>query len=203
MVCEMAPDLDYYQILQISPKADPAIVKAAYYTHLKTLKGHPDLGGNHDGATLLNEAYEILSDAERRKDYDKKYYLGFASPSSAIEANPFVPESELRKLPRAIFLNRFRFRHKKGEWVPAQFRDISLEGACFRTLAKFAQKETLDFDISENPFLMPRVEVRWGRVIPQRFGLPLYEGGVEFKEVDTAAFQKFLKLVGLEKVLGS
>lgn len=192
---------DYYQLLQVSPKADPAIIKAAYYTQLRVLKKHPDLGGSHDEALVLNEAYEILSDPNRRRDYDKQFYKGLISMASAPQPNPFVPENEARRASRVVFQNRFQLRFGKGEWVAAQFCDISLTGACFRTLKVFKKGETAELDICDNPAVKPAAKVCWVRPIPQRFGLPIYEGGVEFKKIDAVAFRKYLKLVGLEKIL--
>lgn len=193
---------DYYQVLQISPKADPAIVKAAYYTHLKTLRKHPDLGGDHEEASVLNEAYEILGNPDRRREYDDQFFKGFVSEASAPEPNPFVPDHENRKTPRACFQNQFQFKKKSNShWHEAQFRDISLTGACFRAQEKFKEGETLEFDVSENPPVQIQSKVRWVRLVPQRFGSPVYEGGVEFKKVDSKAFERYLKLVGLEKLL--
>lgn len=193
---------DYYQVLEISPKADPAIVKAAYYTHLKALKKHPDLGGDHEEAILLNEAYEILGDSEKRRAYDKQFLKGMASEASAPEPNPFVPDHESRKSPRVCFQNRFRFRRKSNShWYEAQFRDLSLTGACFRTQEKFKAGEAFDLDISDNPSVQIQAKVRWVRLVPQRFGAPVYEGGVEFKKVDEKNFRNYLKLVNLEKLL--
>ena len=193
---------NYYQVLEISPKADPAIVKAAYYTHLKTLRKHPDLGGDHEEASVLNEAYEILGDPQRRREYDRQFFKGFVSEASAPEPNPFVPEHEGRKSPRICFQNQFQFRKKlNSHWYPAQFRDVSLTGACFRAQEKFKEGDTFEFDISDNPSVQIQVKVRWVRLVPQRFGSPVYEGGVEFKKLDQNAFQKYLKLTGLEVIL--
>lgn len=206
----MAPRPDYYQVLQVSPKADPAIVKAAYYTQLRILKKHPDLGGSHEESLLLNEAYEILSNPGQRREYDKQFYKGLVSHASAPEPNPFVPEMELRRATRVVFQNRFQIRQaksgplglSKGEWIPAQFCDISLTGACFRTLKAFQKGDAVELNISDNPALKPAAKICWMRSVPQRFGPPIYEGGVEFKKIDAKAFQQYLKLVGLQKILG-
>jgi curved DNA-binding protein CbpA len=37
---------------------------------MRGLKMHPDLGGDHDQAALINEAYAVLSDSARRAAYD-------------------------------------------------------------------------------------------------------------------------------------
>ena len=65
---------DYYEILQVHPKASLDIIKKAYITLAK--KYHPDTT-ELDAATAqqmmkdLNEAYAVLSDASRREAYDQ------------------------------------------------------------------------------------------------------------------------------------
>jgi curved DNA-binding protein CbpA len=41
---------------------------------MRELKQHPDLGGDHGKASMINEAYEILSDRVRRAEYDKELF---------------------------------------------------------------------------------------------------------------------------------
>ena len=65
---------NYYDILQINRNASPEIVEKAYKTLAK--KYHPDLQPENkkkEAESILkeiNEAYEILSDSERKKAYD-------------------------------------------------------------------------------------------------------------------------------------
>jgi curved DNA-binding protein CbpA len=65
---------NYYQILQVSPEADPATLKAAYRNLCKQY--HPDLNAGsaaEEQMKLLNEAYAVVSDPVRRKDYDAQH----------------------------------------------------------------------------------------------------------------------------------
>ena len=64
------PKLDYYEILQVHPKAQPEMIKRAYRLLLREMKAHPDLGGSHQQAVIINEAYAVLSDQTRRAAYD-------------------------------------------------------------------------------------------------------------------------------------
>jgi DnaJ-class molecular chaperone len=60
---------DYYDILGVSKSATADEIKRAY--RKLALKHHPDRGGNHDEFTKINEAYQILSDPQKRAQYDQ------------------------------------------------------------------------------------------------------------------------------------
>jgi curved DNA-binding protein CbpA len=61
---------DYYEILQISPNADPETIHRVYRFLAQRL--HPDNAetGNEAQFRTLSEAYQVLSDPERRAQYD-------------------------------------------------------------------------------------------------------------------------------------
>jgi serine/threonine protein kinase len=61
---------DPYKVLEVSNRASDLVIKAAYHALMK--KRHPDHGGTKVEAQELNEAYEILSDADKREAYDKE-----------------------------------------------------------------------------------------------------------------------------------
>jgi Flp pilus assembly protein TadD len=63
--------IDYYELLQVHPKASPEIIKKAYRTLLLEMNNHPDRGGTAGKASQLNEAYAVLSDPSRRREYDR------------------------------------------------------------------------------------------------------------------------------------
>ncbi len=61
---------DYYQILGVSRDASADDVKKAYYKLAN--KHHPDKGGGDEKKFKeINEAYQILSDKEKRGQYDR------------------------------------------------------------------------------------------------------------------------------------
>jgi hypothetical protein len=68
---EALRQLNLYEVLQVSPKASPEVVQAAYRTLARAY--HPDVNGSPHAARMmrqLNAAYRVLSDPERRSKYD-------------------------------------------------------------------------------------------------------------------------------------
>jgi curved DNA-binding protein len=61
---------DYYDILQLSPKADPDTLHRVY--RLLAQRYHPDNleTGNEEQFRAVHEAYRVLSDPEKRAGYD-------------------------------------------------------------------------------------------------------------------------------------
>jgi hypothetical protein len=55
----------------VQPEAPIELIRASYRTLMGPLRQHPDLGGDHETAALLNEAYAVLSDPSRRAAYDR------------------------------------------------------------------------------------------------------------------------------------
>ena len=66
--------VNYYEMFGIDPKAGPEEIKRAYYSQLKIW--HPDknadrLAEAEETTKILNQAYSVLSDPERRIQYDR------------------------------------------------------------------------------------------------------------------------------------
>lgn len=65
---------NYYDILEVSQKASPEVIKKAYITLVK--KYHPDLQDDskkeeyENKLKKINEAYEVLSDETKKREYD-------------------------------------------------------------------------------------------------------------------------------------
>lgn len=81
---------NYYRILQVQPDAHDAVIRMAYRTLMQKLRLHPDLGGDGATATLINEAYAVLSSPVRRADYDAQLALrpARAAPRAAAATAP-------------------------------------------------------------------------------------------------------------------
>jgi DnaJ-class molecular chaperone len=60
---------EYYEVLGISRTSSPAEIRKAYRNLAK--KYHPDVGGSEEKFKQITEAYEVLSDEQKRNIYDK------------------------------------------------------------------------------------------------------------------------------------
>lgn len=64
---------DYYKVLGVERTADPKAIQAAFRKRAREV--HPDVNRDNQGAEEafkdVNEAYEVLSDPEKRKMYDR------------------------------------------------------------------------------------------------------------------------------------
>jgi len=81
---------NFYRILGVQSDAPVEVVKASYRAIMHRLKMHPDLGGDHEHAALINEAFATLTNPLKRAEYDR--HLGplddERSPKSSASSAP-------------------------------------------------------------------------------------------------------------------
>ena len=87
----MADKRDYYEVLGISKDADDAAIKKAYRQLAK--KYHPDMNPGDKEAEKkfkeASEAYAVLSDAEKRRQYDQFGHAAFEGGAGGAGAGGF------------------------------------------------------------------------------------------------------------------
>jgi len=71
---------DYYQILGVARSASEADIKKAY--RKLAMQYHPDRGGDATLFKKINEAYDVLSDAGKKRQYDQFGSVWGGSPFS-------------------------------------------------------------------------------------------------------------------------
>ena len=105
--------IDYYEILQISPNADPDTVHRVY--RLLAQRLHPDNHetGNEAQFRALTQAYEVLSDPERRAQYDvvhasRRQQRWRLVSSAANSENDFETEQQVRLTVLEVLYTRRR-----------------------------------------------------------------------------------------------
>lgn len=121
---------NFYRLLNVQADAPVEVVRSSYRAIMQQLKAHPDLGGDHAEAVLINEAFATLSDPARRAEYDRRI-KPIASvrqrdeppasrpPATSVPAER-PPVIEPARLPTCSFCN--------APCPPAQVE--WLEGAC-------------------------------------------------------------------------
>ena len=84
-------DKDYYDILGVPKTATADEIKKAFRTQAR--KHHPDAGGTEARFKEVNEAYEVLSDEEKRQQYDTygRYFGGNMPPGGSAGAGAGWP----------------------------------------------------------------------------------------------------------------
>jgi curved DNA-binding protein CbpA len=134
----------YYDILHVGRDAPAAIIQSSYRTLMQKLKHHPDLGGDAATAAVINEAYAVLNDVERRAEYDAKLDV-FAQISAGFPEQPSENEAAP---PPARILDPFRecvfceSPHPHG-------RVIEVDASCRACNSPLAIAEGLQADSSD------------------------------------------------------
>lgn len=117
----LSSEKNLYEILEISSSASTSTIKAAYRKLAR--KYHPDLNGGDFHCEIkfkeITEAYEILSDADKKKNYD--ILRGFYSNASKAKF------SEAEKAYKENFKHHEETQQSKEDNVSNLFNDI-LEG---------------------------------------------------------------------------
>jgi DnaJ-class molecular chaperone len=81
----------FYAILKVSEDADPAAIRHAY--RVLARRYHPDAGSGSSTQRFQDatEAYDVLSDPQRRHDYDID--LARSRAHSHVRPEPLIPET--------------------------------------------------------------------------------------------------------------
>src|SRR5215216_1733963 len=104
---ELLRQLNLYEVLQVSPKASPEVVQAAYRVLARAY--HPDVNDTPHAARMmrqLNAAYRVLGDPERRAKYDAQrahqWRVRSVAPERVVRTSPQGPT---RIVPRSTAVN--------------------------------------------------------------------------------------------------
>lgn len=129
---------DYYEILGLSPKATDEEIKAAF--RRLALRYHPDKNpgdrASEERFRLINEAYSVLGDPQKRAEYDKKRWEGSERAQRPHHHRPLrdllggitirVPRTRSSVLRRMFlsFLNAVKGKAPRNPW---NIGDITIE----------------------------------------------------------------------------
>src|SRR5205085_8924241 len=97
---------NFYRLLQVQPEAPLEVIRSSFRALMRECKFHPDLGGAHAEAALMIEAYETLSDPQRRAEYDRTFrpkslsVASYATTTTHSAAGAALPENRRRSFRR-------------------------------------------------------------------------------------------------------
>jgi curved DNA-binding protein CbpA len=98
--------MNYYDTLEVSSKASPAVIKAAYKSLVQ--RYHPDKNNNDiksaQRTTELVQAYAVLSDEARRASYDQQIQAQAALSETSLHPATHLPRrtaGSARRQPKA------------------------------------------------------------------------------------------------------
>jgi curved DNA-binding protein len=76
----LQPTVNYYDLLQINPRAEVETIDRVY--RILATRYHPDnqQTGDSERFRLLTEAYQLLKDPVKRKEYDRQFEVNPAGP---------------------------------------------------------------------------------------------------------------------------
>lgn len=149
----MAEKRDYYEVLGVSKGADAGSIKRAYYQLAK--KYHPDANpGDKEAEEKFkeaNEAYEVLSDPDKRAKYDQFGHAAF-DPSSGGGAGfdgfggfgGFGDFGDLGDILGGMFGGAFGGRQRRNG--PVQGEDISVGVTVSFEEAAFGVKKDVTYN---------------------------------------------------------
>ena len=82
--------INYYEILKVPDFSSFEIIKKNYKNLI--LESHPDKGGDSDKFKLILEAYELMKDEAKKKEYDNKlmYFQEMYDRAEEINLNKNV-----------------------------------------------------------------------------------------------------------------
>jgi curved DNA-binding protein len=82
--------IDYYELMQISPNAEPETIQRVY--RMLASRFHPDnpRTADHERFLKLTNAYQVLSQREKRAAYDLEYELRRAQPMTVFGMKEFA-----------------------------------------------------------------------------------------------------------------
>ncbi len=109
---------DYYEFLQISPSAEPDTIHRVY--RFLATRFHPDnqQTGDAEKFFILKEAYDVLSDPQRRADYDAARQSNGCRPAPLSTWIDFMDSMEGELNRRLAVLAVLYFQRRSNPYSP-------------------------------------------------------------------------------------
>lgn len=151
----MDQEKNYYEILHVQQDAPTEVIRATYRTMMQKMKMHPDLGGNHSCAALINDAYAVLMDPVARAKYDESLKVPQGNQASA-DQQPSSNTTAKKVIKKVFDLSLCAFcdlPHQLGH-------SVTIDSVCTRCGSALypAEKQVLEQDGQR---VIQRIEKQW------------------------------------------
>ena len=110
--------MDHYTVLGLNKQASDKEIKTAF--RKLAAKHHPDKGGDHQEFIKIKEAYEVLSDPQKRQDYDNPNPFNQQRYQGGFNFNDMNPDMQ------DIFGQMFRNGADPFRQPPRRNKDITI-----------------------------------------------------------------------------
>ena len=144
--------MDYYEVLGVPKTASQEDIKKAF--HKLAHKHHPDKGGDEGKFKEINEAYQVLSDKEKRAQYDQfgRVFEQGGGPGFSGEGGP------------AGWNWAWGNRNQGNQEVEFDFGDI---GDVFEEFFNFGNQRPVKRDIKKGKDIQVDVELPLERILKE------------------------------------
>lgn len=143
----VATKRDYYDVLGVDRSAAPEEIKRAY--RQAAMKYHPDRGGGPDSEQMFKEAaeaYEVLSDPEKRGRYDRYGHRGM-NGAAVHDFSHMRPDDIF-----SVFGDIFGDFFGGGMGAARESRGIDLQTEVYLSLAEAARDIEKQIEFKRNDF---------------------------------------------------
>jgi molecular chaperone DnaJ len=144
----MADKRDYYEVLGVSKNASDAEIKKAYRSMAK--KYHPDMNpGDADAEAKfkeVNEAYAVLSDADKKSQYDRFGHSAFEQGGQGSYGGFGADFGDLGDIFGSIFGGGFGFGGaRQSKNAPMRGEDVLVRVSITFEEAAFGVKKDISY----------------------------------------------------------
>ena len=142
---------NYYEILEVDKNASEEVIEKAYKTLAK--KYHPDLQNNsdcQDKMRQINEAYEILSNDFKRREYDEKIKR---QSVSIEEYNRIIQENNRLKKDLKRVVNKREMSQNQG-----RLEEMSIMQRYYEQIKKATKQPQMRYERKKTKISLEKIK---------------------------------------------